>query len=155
MASQPQQIKTEIVINARPDKIWNILMDFENYPKWNPFIRSIKGKPETGVQIKVRLEPPDARGMTIKPRVLEVADKRRFRWQGHLVIPGLFDGEHIFELMDNKNGSTTFIHREYFRGVLVPLFRKMLDDNTRRGFEMMNRQLKIESEKQHAEKMLR
>jgi hypothetical protein len=87
--------------------------------------------------------------MTIKPKILEVKKEEEFRWLGHLVVPGLFDGEHVFELIDNKNGTTTFIQREIFKGILITLFKKLLDDNTRRGFMAMNQHLKIESEKQN------
>jgi hypothetical protein len=147
MKKQPKEIKTEILIHTHPDKIWNILMDFEKYPHWNPFIKSIKGKQQKGAKLSVRLEQPDARGMTLNPKVLVAKDKREFRWLGHLLIPGLFDGEHIFELTDNNDGTTTFVQREIFRGILVPLFKRMLDDNTHRGFELMNQRLKVESEK--------
>lgn len=147
MKKQPKEIRTEILINKDPDKIWNILMDFEKYPDWNPFIKSIKGKPQKGEKLSVRLEQPDAMGMTLKPKVLSAKDKKEFRWLGHLLIPGLFDGEHIFELIDNNNGTTTFVQREIFRGILVQLFKKMLDNNTLRGFDLMNQQLKVESEK--------
>lgn len=147
MANSPKEIKTEILINSDPARIWNILMDFEKYPEWNPFIRSIKGKSTVGFKITAKLDPPDAKGMTISPTIIEKDSEKRFRWLGHLFFPGLFDGEHIFELIDNKNGTTTFIQRELFKGLLVPLFSKLLDDNTRRGFEQMNQQLKFESEK--------
>lgn len=122
-------------------------MDFERYPDWNPFIKSIKGKPLEGTKLSVRLEQPDAMGMTMNPEVLAAKDNAEFRWLGHFLIPGLFDGEHIFELTNNNDGTTTFVQREIFRGILVPLFRKMLDNNTLRGFELMNQQLKVESEK--------
>ena len=147
MAKQKKEIRTEILINSSPSRIWKILMDFENYPKWNPFIKSISGKAEKGNKISAKLKPPDAKGMMLNPMILEVKNEKEFRWLGHLIIPGLFDGEHIFELIDNKNGTTTFIQRELFGGILIPLFKKLLDDNTRRGFELMNQQLKIESEK--------
>ena len=147
MKKQPKEIKAEILINNVPDKIWNVLMDFEKYPDWNPFIKSIKGIPQEGAKLSVRLEQPDAMGMTISPKILTVRDNKEFRWLGHLLIPGLFDGEHIFELTDNNDGTTTFVQREIFRGILVQLFKKMLDDNTLRGFELMNQQLKVESEK--------
>ena len=47
-----------------------------------------------------------------------------------------------FELIDNKNGTTTFIQSEKFKGILVPLFKKMLDYNTVNGFNAMNKKLK-------------
>jgi len=79
--------------------------------------------------------------MTLKPKVLRFDSNKELRWLGHLIIPGLFDGEHMFKLTDNGNGTTTFIQKEHFGGILVPLFRKLLDKNTRDGFILMNKKL--------------
>lgn len=116
------EIKTEILINASPEKVWAILTDFQNYPNWNPFIKSITGNVAVGNKIVARLEPPEVSGMTFKPKVLQFDENKKFRWLGHLLFPGLFDGEHQFELIDNANGTTTFIQSEKFNGILVPLF---------------------------------
>lgn len=137
-----KEIKTEILINATPDKVWAILTDFDNYPNWNPFIKSIKGQVAVGNKITARMEPPEAKGMTFVPKVLVFETNKEFRWLGHLLFPGLFDGEHKFELVDNKNGTTTFRQSEKFKGILVPLFQKMLDINTTNGFIQMNKKLK-------------
>jgi hypothetical protein len=143
----PKEIKTEIEINSNPAIIWKLLMDFEKYHEWNPFIKSIKGQAVEGAKIVVKMEPPGAKGMTFKPKILRINPEKEFRWLGHLFIKGLFDGEHIFELIVKPDGITTFTQREIFKGILVPLFKNMLDNNTRKGFELMNQQLKIESEK--------
>ena len=137
-----KEIKTEILVNATPEKVWSIFTDFENYPKWNPFIKSLNGQVAPGQKLKVRIEPPGMKGMTMQPIVLDFEKNRKFRWIGHLFIKGLFDGEHCFELLNNGNGTTTFIQSEKFYGILVPLFKKMLDKNTLNGFKMMNEKLK-------------
>ena len=85
--------------------------------------------------------------MTFKPTILAFEKNKEFRWLGHLLFPGLFDGEHKFELIDNKNGTTTFIQSEKFKGILVPLFAKMLDNSTTDGFTQMNKKLKELAEK--------
>ena len=36
--------------------------------------------------------------MTFKPRVLNAEPERELRWLGHLLVPGLFDGEHSFTI---------------------------------------------------------
>jgi len=141
-----KQIQTEIIINASPEKVWTILTDFSNYPNWNPFITSIKGPAIVGKKIIARIEPPEANGMTFKPKVLVFKTNEEFRWIGHLLIPGLFDGEHRFELIDNGNGTTTFRQSETFHGILIPLFKKMLDVNTVNGFNLMNEKLKARAE---------
>ena len=137
-----KEIKTEILINAAPEKVWSILTNFEKYPDWNPFIKSINGELKVGNKIIAHLEPPEAKGMTFKPTVLSYEANKEFSWLGHLLFAGLFDGQHKFELIDNKNGTTTFIQSEKFKGILVPLFKKMLDYNTVNGFNAMNKKLK-------------
>jgi len=137
-----KEIKTEILINASPSRVWSVLTNFQNYPQWNPFIKSITGQVGVGNKITARIEPPEASGMTFKPKVLAFETNKEFKWLGHLWIPGLFDGEHKFELIDNQNGTTTFIQSEKFNGILVPLFGKMLDVNTMNGFRLMNQKLK-------------
>lgn len=134
-------LRTEIVIQANPSKVWEVLTAFDTYPAWNPFVKWLKGEVKVGNRIEVALP-----GMNFKPKVLVFDKNKEFRWLGHLFFAGLFDGEHSFELQDNQNGTTTFIHSEQFTGILVPLFNKMLDTQTKTGFEEMNLALKIRSE---------
>lgn len=144
-----KEIKTAITIEATPERVWEVLTGFNEYPHWNPFIKSLQGRVKTGEKIIVRLEPPGAKGMTFKPKVLAFEANREFKWIGHLFFPGLFDGEHRFELIDNGNGTTTFIQAEKFKGILVHMLSNMLDGSTMDGFRAMNEQLKIEAEKRN------
>lgn len=137
-----KELITEIKIKANPAQVWAVLTDFSTYPTWNPFIKSLTGDVKVGNTITARLEPPKASGMTFKPKVLVLEANKKFVWLGHLFIKGLFDGEHSFELIDNLDGTTTFIQSEKFGGILIPLFKKMLDVNTKEGFESMNKALK-------------
>ena len=142
LTAMAKEIKTEISINATPEKVWSILTNFDNYPNWNPFIKSIKGNVKIANKITVRIESPESKGITFKPKILTFKNSRELSWLGHLLFTGLFDGEHKFELIDNGNGTTTFRQSEKFKGILVPLFKKQLDNNTKKGFEEMNKKLK-------------
>lgn len=137
-----KEIKTEIHIQASPEKVWKILTNFNEYPNWNPFIKSIKDEAIVGKKITARIEPPEAKGMTFTPKVLVFNQDQEFKWVGHFLIPGLFDGEHKFELIKNQDGSTTLIQSEKFGGILVPLFKTMIENNTLNGFKQMNQKLK-------------
>jgi hypothetical protein len=141
-----KQLHTEIQINASAQTVWNILTDFNKYPEWNPFIRSFQGDVSEGSQFTVVLQPPDSKPMTFKPTCLKLVKDKEFRWLGRLWMPGLFDGEHIFELIDNGNHRIRFVQREKFKGLLVPLLWKQLDTSTRKGFELMNQKLKERAE---------
>ncbi|REH48896.1 hypothetical protein C7448_105179 [Tenacibaculum gallaicum] len=137
-----KQIKTLITINASKEKIWKILTDFENYPEWNSFIKSVTGEVKVGNQIQIKLQ-----GMTFKPIVLTFNENTELKWLGHLWFKGIFDGEHKFKLTDNGNGTTNFEQSENFSGILVKLFSKSLDKDTKSGFEKMNLELKLRAEK--------
>ena len=133
-----KQIRTSISINASKEKIWQILTDFEKYPEWNPFIKSVTGEVKVGNQIQIKLQ-----GMTFKPFVLTFIENSELKWIGHLWFKGIFDGEHTFKLIDNENGTINFEQSENFTGILVKLFTKSLNKDTKNGFERMNKELKL------------
>lgn len=140
-----KEIKTEILIHTNPEIIWSILTDFDNYPSWNPFIVALKGKVEKGNKIKVSIKPPNGKAMAFKPIIMTKIDNKELSWLGKVFIGGLFDGRHTFELIDNGNGTTTFIQREQFEGVFVGLFNPQKTIN---GFNEMNEKLKELAERQ-------
>lgn len=140
-----KEIRTEIIIRATSEKIWDILTDFENYPNWNPFITFIKGKVEEGSQINVRIAPPNGKAMVFKPTVITKTENRELKWLGTVLFKGLFDGEHRFELKDNANGTVTFVESEQFRGIFTGLFNP---EKTINGFHEMNKKLKELAEKE-------
>lgn len=139
-------IKAEIRINAKPEKVWAILTDFERYPEWNPFIKSIAGRKDIGKQLSVAIQLPDSSTMRFKPVILRFSENKELRWKGKLFIKGLFDGEHFFLLTDNNDGTTTFTQGENFSGILAGLFGKVLE-RTKNGFVLMNEAIKEKSEK--------
>lgn len=139
-------LHTEVVIDASPDDVWAILADFAAYPEWNPFIRRIAGKLEVGSPLEVELGPPGGRAMTIRPTVREVQAGRVLRWLGRLGLPGLFDGEHEFQIEPMGAKQVRFVHSERFSGILVPVIMAFIGDSTRQGFEAMNQALKERAE---------
>ena len=141
-----KELHSEIQIDAPAERVWELLTDFDAYPQWKPFIRKISGQPAAGERLEVRLEPPGGRGMTFKPKVLNVDPNRKLQWLGHLLVPGLFDGEHSFTIQPLEENRVRFVQREAFKGLLVPLFARSLKTNTHRGFEEMNRALKARAE---------
>jgi hypothetical protein len=141
-----KELNCEIDIQASDERVWQLLTDFASFPQWNPFIRRASGEPKTGTRLEVTMQPSGAKGMTFRPTVLKAEPKRELRWLGHLLIPGLFDGEHSFTIEPLEANHVRFVQRERFTGILVPLFAHGLDTDTRRGFEEMNQALKMRAE---------
>jgi len=141
------QLETKIDIEAPVERVWSLLANFSSYPRWNPFICSIEGNLTVGESLKVFIQPPGAKGMQFRPVVLAAEPNRELRWKGKLLLPGLFDGEHYFRLDAKPGGGVTFRHGEIFSGILVPIFRRSLDNDIKQGFMAMNEALKREVEK--------
>lgn len=135
-------IHTEILIEAPPSAVWEVLVDLKGYSDWNPLIPSAEGRVAVGERLINRLTPPGGKAMTFKPTITVVDVERTFEWLGRLFVPGLFDGRHRFELHRTEDGGTRLVHSEAFSGLLVRPLRSSLDTNTCRGFEAMNAGLK-------------
>jgi hypothetical protein len=76
--------------------------------------------------------------MTFRPKVTAAEEGRVFEWLGRLLVPGIFDGRHRFELEPIEGDRTLLRHSEHFRGILVPFMRRSLDTQTLAGFRTMN-----------------
>ena len=140
------EIRTQIEIDASPQRVWSILTDFSSFPEWNPLMR-VDGIPREGSGLRLRIGPPGKKPMEFKPMVTRVVQDQELRWLGRLVLPGIFDGEHIFQIESGGDGKVQLIHQENFTGLLIPFFWKRLDSDIRRGFEDMNQALKTRAER--------
>jgi hypothetical protein len=137
-----KDLRTEIEFDGIPEEVWAVLADLPAYPEWNPFIERIDGALRVGGKLDVRLQPVGERGITMHPSVLAVEPGRELRWIGHLMIPGIFDGEHRFRIEEAGAGRVRFIQGERFGGILLPLlWKKLRDGGTAKGFRAMNEAL--------------
>ena len=137
-----QELRTEIEFDGTPEEVWTTLTDLPAYPQWNPFIEKVDGELSVGAKLDVRLQPVDERGITLHPTVLAAEPGRELRWIGHLMIPGIFDGEHRFLIEEAGPSRVRFTQSERFGGILVPLlWKKLRDGGTAKGFRAMNEAL--------------
>ncbi len=121
------EIRTEIEIEATPERVWSILLNFPSHPVWKPFVRSIKGVAKVGGRLTVAIQPPGSKGMTFRPAVLTLIPNAELRWRGRFLLPGIFDGEHYFQINQLAQRRVRFIHGERFSGVLVPFAKSALE----------------------------
>ena len=141
-----REISTEIEIAGTPARVWYVLTNFNAFPEWNPFIRKVSGELREGGRLEVNMQPSGSKGMTFRPVLLCVRPLQELRWIGRLWLPRVFDGEHVFTIESLGADRVRFVQRERFRGLLLPLLWRSLEDGTRRGFGEMNRALKRQVE---------
>jgi hypothetical protein len=140
------EICTEININSTSDKVWNVLTNLNDYSNWNPFLIKADGKVKEGAKINIVAHPPGLKSMAFSPKIVKVEHNRELRWKGKFILPGLFDGEHIFIIEELGGKGVRLIQKEFYSGLLIPLLGTKLEKSTLKGFELMNQAVKTRVE---------
>jgi hypothetical protein len=141
-----KDLRTEIEINASAEKVWQVLTDFESFPKWNPFVIKVLGQPKEGEQLEIEVQLPESRLLKFTPLILKAEPNKELRWVGTMSL-GSFRGEHFYQIEALSENKVRFIHGEHFSGWMVPLIWAMVGKQTQKGYLIMNEALKKEAEK--------
>ncbi len=141
------QVKTEIEINANSEKIWSILVNFENWGIWNPIISKAQGIATEQSSLNITMKCKEGKDAnSFSPIITKVDDLKSLHWKAKMMAYFIFTNEKIFEIEETKNGSK-FIHIENFSGLMIPLFKNKLKEYVPSMLNEMNEALKIEAEK--------
>jgi hypothetical protein len=140
-------IRTEIGIDASPERVWERLTDFDSFPAWNPFIRRARGRLEPGEELDIRLRLARRLTVPFRPRVTAVVPGRELRWLARLGAPHVFDVERSFVIEPRAQGGVRFVQSELCTGVLTPvLFAGPLQAWLYRGYDALNLAIRAQAE---------
>lgn len=148
-----KELQSSIEINASPAEVWQVLTDFKNYPHWSQFVQKIAREKKDaktvkeGEYLQITVKSPNEEPMDFNPQVLVYDEAKELRWKGNIAgMNFLFSGEHYFMLEQTANNKTLLIHGELFDGMLLPLLKERLFENTPAGFELFNLAIKRQAE---------
>lgn len=137
------EIRDDVEINASVDKVWNTVIDFDNYKKWNSQLTFLGGTVQPNGNLHLRLAAAGTDPYEFKPDISHWTERKQFAWLAQTGLPRIFDGEHFFELKDLGDGKTLLTNREEYRGVLSQIFRQLpMMKTAPEGFKKMNLELK-------------
>jgi hypothetical protein len=136
-------VQTKIEIEAPAKDVREVLFDFGDYPKWNPFIVRVDGSVSKGNTVNVTVKPVGKTPLSGNTVVTALTDTR-IAWTGSLAIPGLFRGDHEFIIEELGPNRTTFHQNEKMSGIIIPFFDFKPEAA---GFVLMNEALKKRAEK--------
>jgi hypothetical protein len=134
--------RAETLIEADPDRIWDVLADASSYPDWDSGVEKVEGRVGLGETIKVYSEVNPGRAFPVK--VVEFERARRMVWKGGMPL-GLFTGLRTFGLTPEPDSATRFTMHERFSGPLLPLIGRSMPD-LGPSFEQFARGLKDRAE---------
>lgn len=128
-------------INATPQRIWAILTNAADFPRWNSTVQRIEG--QIGAGEKIVLYATIAPKRAFKLTIDEFVPNQKLVWSdGNFV----FRGVRTYTLTPQADGSTDFTMAEVFTGAMLPMIAGSLPDFAPE-FEKYAADLKREAEK--------
>lgn len=117
------ECRVRIHIHARPERIWALLTNAADFPRWNSTVSSIQGSITQGQKLAIRVPISDR---TFSPKVTELVPRVRMVWSDGMAP--MFKGERTFTLTPHPDGTTDFEMVEVFSGIMLPMIKGSLPD---------------------------
>ena len=136
-ARRSRETNVSIVIDAEVSIVWKLLIDAENFSKWNSTVTSLEGKIVEGEKLRLKSVLDEKR--TFKLKVKELIHESKMVW-------GDGKGNRVHLLQANPNGTTTFTMTERIGGLMFPMYAKYIPPFDE-VFEQYVADLKKEAEK--------
>jgi hypothetical protein len=126
-------IRTQIDLDATPDAVWAVLVDFARYDEWNPMMTGVSADLREGGSLAFTLHS-GGQDSKVSAVFRDVQPGKRLSWGGG--FRWLVQVEHYLEIRE-RPGGCTLLHGETFGGLgggLVPRFLNL----QRSAYEAMN-----------------
>lgn len=111
-----KSVHSELVHPSRPEEIWTVLMDTDQYEKWNEVLIPIEGRLEKGEEVTYRMISAGGKESIVKARVAALEEARLLNQKGG--FPGVLTFDHKYILEPVDDGTKVTIHEDY-RGIGV------------------------------------
>ncbi len=112
------------LIQAKPERIWSLLTQAADCPRWNSTIQSIDGKIAAGEKIKLvaRIAPDRVFNLTVSA----LTPNASMVWRDGTAP--MFTGVRTFTLTPQSAGATEFAMAEVYSGLMLPMIAGSLPD---------------------------
>ncbi len=111
-----KSVHHEIIINASPEKVWEVLTDTEGYANWNPVMKLLEGEVKEGNKVKYQFIQDSDNISEIGATVVQIRPNEVLNQKGG--IPLVLTYNHKYLLESAGNSTTVTIHEDY-RGIFV------------------------------------
>ncbi len=129
----------EIVVDARPEIVWDTLTDLRSWPRWMPGVKSIHLDEPLAVGTRFHWKAGPG---TIRSEILESDRPRSVGWRGRTL--GI-DALHLWR-MEGQGESTRVFTEESWNGLLARVLRGSMSKTVRKALDDGLPALKREAE---------
>jgi hypothetical protein len=142
-----QIIQSTILIHAPKSLVWNILMDIDNYNKWNPFTPKVETNFKMGSKIILHVNMTTGKKLLQQTeQILWVKEEESVAWGIEAMFPVRTERAQI--LTEKSPTETEYHTYDKFWGILVPLVMWMYRDKVQTGFDSVALGLKNYAEQE-------
>ncbi len=142
-----REIRTEIDIAAPPERVWQILTDFDHWKEWNPIVIQASGAASLGSELSITMQGKDGQdGPKYMPTITIFEEPKSFRWRAKMLAEFIMRNDKTFDLKETDKG-TRLIHKELFSGMMVPLMWSKFEEGVPPMLRAMNEALKNKAER--------
>lgn len=137
---------SDIIINATPEQVWEVLTDFESYSNWSHMFMDLKGdfKDQGNSTAYFQLNPKKEK-VTEMEHVLTVIEGKEFSWSDPFMF-GMTD-YHRFRVEATEDGKTKFIQSDECKGGMTWILGGKVSKVEAEHYPKYNRALKAEVER--------
>ncbi len=140
-----KEINSKIVINAPKQIVWNVLLDFEAYPKWNPFTPKVECSLVPGEEVILHVDMKQNGKLLIqKETLLWVKEQESIAWGITSTFPVKTERAQILTALGPDK--TEYLTYDKFWGMLVPVVMLFYKKKIQHGFDLVAEGLKKRAE---------
>jgi hypothetical protein len=131
-----------ITINASLERVWHVLIDIENYPRWNPFTTRVETTFVIG-EPAILYVTMNERHQRVQHEVITVFEPQHALAWGVIVGAPFILKSNRWQIVESiADQHTHYQTYETFDGLLVPLIMALYRRDIQRGFDAVGAALK-------------
>ena len=136
------QVSGRSEIAAPVADVWDALVDFDCYDRWNPFTPQVETNFAVGSPVTLHVDMP-GRSKSVRVEWINLVEPgQTICWGMQMGHAALLCANRWQMLRNRGDGRTEYLTVDYFSGLLTPLVMALYGEPTRLGFQSVANGLK-------------
>jgi len=129
-------VRSEIEIDAPPERVFDILLDLRSYSDWNPFTPQVESSLELGAPVHMRVRLRSATRLSRQVEYVTANERpHKLCWGANIGARFLVRADRCQTLSPLDDRRTRYVCTDEIQGWLAPLVMLMYGDVMQRGFD--------------------